>query len=202
MRALLDLAKSDINIITPYFLPGDEGMDHIARLRARGIRITVATNSLADTDEPLVNINYNRFRVEMLQMGVQLYEVSSEQIKRSINLRKVFRQSRGRLHAKLALIDREWALVGSLNFDPRSANINTELGVRFESYEVAHRLVDAFQIDNVESVYEVRLKPETSQIQWVTTDGENIVLDEEPDANALVRLKLLLFSWFVPSDLL
>jgi phosphatidylserine/phosphatidylglycerophosphate/cardiolipin synthase-like enzyme len=202
MRALLDLAKSDINIITPYFLPGDEGMDHIARLRARGIRITVATNSLADTDEPLVNINYNNFRVEMLRMGVKLYEVSSEQIKRSVNLRKVFRQSRGRLHAKLALIDREWALVGSLNFDPRSANINTELGVRFESYEVAHRLVDAFQIDNVESVYEVRLKPDTDHIQWVTTDGENIVLDEEPDANALVRLKLLLFSWFVPTDLL
>lgn len=202
MRALLDLAKSDINIITPYFLPGDEGMDHIARLRARGIRITVATNSLADTDEPLVNINYNNFRVEMLRMGVTLYEVSSEQIKRSLNLRKVFRQSRGRLHAKLALIDREWALVGSLNFDPRSAHINTELGVRFESYEVAHRLLDAFQVDNVESAYEVRLKRDTNQIQWVTTDGENVVLDEEPDANALVRLKLLLFSWFVPSDLL
>ena len=202
MRALFDLAKSDINIITPYFIPGDEGMDHIARLRARGIRITVATNSLADTDEPLVNINYNSFRVEMLRMGVTLYEVSSEQIKRSLNLRKVFRQSRGRLHAKLALIDREWALVGSLNFDPRSAYINTELGVRFEGYEVAHRLLDAFQVDNVESVYEVRLKPGTDQIQWVTTDGENIVLNEEPDANALVRLKLLLFSWFVPSDLL
>ncbi|MDM0000512.1 phospholipase D family protein [Variovorax sp. J22P240] len=202
MRALFDLAKSDINIITPYFIPGDAGMDHIARLRARGIRITVATNSLADTDEPLVNINYNSFRVEMLRMGVTLYEVSSEQIKRSLNLRKVFRQSRGRLHAKLALIDREWALVGSLNFDPRSAYINTELGVRFEGYEVAHRLLDAFQVDNVESVYEVRLKPGTDQIQWVTTDGENIVLNEEPDANALVRLKLLLFSWFVPSDLL
>jgi len=202
MRELFDEAKSDINIITPYFLPGDAGMDHIARLRARGIRVTVATNSLADTDEPLVNFHYNRFRVEMLKLGVTLYEVSSEQIKRSVNLRKVFKQSRGALHAKLALIDREWVLVGSLNFDPRSAYINTELGVRMQGYEVTHRLLDAFQIDNVESVYEVRLKPGTDTIQWVTTDGENMVLDQEPDASALVRLKLLLFSWFVPTDLL
>jgi putative cardiolipin synthase len=202
MRVLFDEAKSEINIITPYFLPGDEGIGHIARLRARGIRITVATNSLADTDEPLVNINYNRFRVEMLKLGVTLYEVSSEQIKRSLNLRKVFRQSRGALHAKLALIDREWALIGSLNFDPRSAYINTELGVRMESYEVTHRLLDAFQVDNVESVYEVRLKQGTDTIQWVTTDGENIVLDKEPESSALIKLKLLLFSWFVPTDLL
>ncbi|SEA94392.1 phospholipase D family protein [Variovorax sp. YR216] len=202
MRAMFEEARSEINIISPYFIPGEEGMERIARLRARGIRITVATNSLADTDEPLVNINYNRFRVEMLKLGVSLYEVSSEQMKRSLNLRKVFRESRGALHAKLALVDREWALVGSLNFDPRSAYLNTELGVRLDSYDVAHRLLDAFQIDNVESVYEVRLRPGTDSIQWVTTDGENIVLDQEPDANVLVQLKLLLFSWFVPTDLL
>ncbi len=84
----------------------------------------------------------------------------------------------------------------------RSAYLNTGLGVRLDSYDVAHRLLEAFQIDNVESVYEVRLRPGTDSIQWVTTDGENIVLDQEPDANALVQLKLLLFSWFVPTDLL
>ena len=202
MRVQLDQARSDVDIVSPYFLPGEEGMAQIARLRARDVRMSVATNSLADTDEPLVNINYNDYRVEMLRLGVRLYEVSSEQIKRSLNLRKAFRQSRGRLHAKLALIDREWSLIGSLNFDPRSAHINTELGVRFESFEVAHRLLDAFQVDNVESAYELRLKPGSDQIQWVSTDGENVVHDEEPDANMLVRLKLLLFSWFVPSDLL
>jgi len=162
--------------VSPYFLPGEEGMAQIARLRARDVQMSVATNSLADTDEPLVNINYNNYRVEMLRLGVRLYEVSSEQIKRSLNLRKAFRQSRGRLHAKLTLIDREWALIGSLNFDPRSAHINTELGLR--------------------------LKPGTDQIQWISTDGENVVHDDEPDANLLVRIKLLLFSWFVPTDLL
>ncbi|MDM0083838.1 phospholipase D family protein [Variovorax sp. J31P179] len=202
MRVQLDLARFSVDIVSPYFLPGEEGMAQLARLRARDVRISVATNSLADTDEPLVNINYNNYRVEMLRLGVRLYEVSSEQIKRSLNLRKVFRQSRGRLHAKLALIDREWSLIGSLNFDPRSAHINTELGVRLESFEVAHRLLDAYQVDNVESAYELRLKPGTDKIQWVSTDGENAVYDDEPEASMLVKIKLLLFSWFVPSDLL
>ncbi|MDM0017914.1 phospholipase D family protein [Variovorax saccharolyticus] len=202
MRVQLDLARYSVDIVSPYFLPGEEGMAQIARLRARDVQMSVATNSLADTDEPLVNINYNNYRVEMLRLGVRLYEVSSEQIKRSLNLRKAFRQSRGRLHAKLTLIDREWALIGSLNFDPRSAHINTELGVRLQGFEVAHRLLDAFQVDNVESAYELRLKPGTDRIQWISTDGESLVHDDEPDANLLVRLKLLLFSWFVPSDLL
>ena len=202
MRVQLDLARYSVDIVSPYFLPGEEGMAQIARLRARDVQTSVATNSLADTDEPLVNINYNNYRVEMLRLGVRLYEVSSEQIKRSLNLRKAFRQSRGRLHAKLTLIDREWALIGSLNFDPRSAHINTELGVRLQGFELAHRLLDAFQVDNVESAYELRLKPGTDQIQWISTDGENVVHDDEPDANLLVRIKLLLFSWFVPTDLL
>lgn len=202
MRVVLSMARFSVDIVSPYFLPGEEGMARIAQLRARDVQISVATNSLADTDEPLVNINYNKYRVELLRLGVRLYEVSSEQIRRSLNLRKVFRQSRGRLHAKLTLIDREWALIGSLNFDPRSAHINTEMGVRLQSFEVAHRLLDAFQVDNVESAYRLRLKPGTDQIQWVSTDGEDVVYDDEPDANVLVRVKLLLFSWFVPSDLL
>jgi putative cardiolipin synthase len=202
MLGLFDLAKSDITIITPYFIPGEEGLEHIRRLRARGVQITVGTNSLADTDEPLVNINYNNYRVAMLKEGVTLYELSTSQIRRSLNLRRVFGQSRGRLHAKVAMIDRQWILVGSLNFDPRSAYINTELGVRLQSFEVAHRVIDAMQIDNVDSVYKVRLKPGTDQVQWVSTDGDDVVLDEEPDANLFVRLKLLMFSWFVPTDLL
>jgi putative cardiolipin synthase len=202
MLGLFDLAKSDITIVSPYFIPGEAGLEHIRRLRARGVQITVGTNSLADTDEPLVNINYNNYRVAMLKEGVTLYEVSSTQIRRSLNLRRVFGQSRGRLHAKLAMIDREWILVGSLNFDPRSAYINTELGVRIQSFEVAHQVIDAMQIDNVDSVYKVQLKPGTDQVQWVSTDGDNVVLDEEPDANLFVRLKLLMFSWFVPTDLL
>ena len=201
-HALFDTAKSGIVVISPYFIPGDEGIEHIRRLRARNIQVTVATNSLADTDEPLVNINYNNYRVAMLKLGVELYEVSSAQIKRSLNLRKVFAQSRGRLHAKLAMIDRESVLVGSMNFDPRSERLNTELGVRVQSFELAYQLIQAFSIDEAEGVYRLSLKPGTDQVQWFSTDGTGDVFNDEPEASMIVRLKLLFFSWFVPSDLL
>ncbi len=201
-HALFDTAKSDIVVISPYFIPGEAGLAQMRQLRGRGVSMTVGTNSLADTDEPLVNINYNNYRVAMLKLGVELYEVSSAQIKRSLNLRKTFAQSRGRLHAKLALIDRESVLVGSMNFDPRSARLNTELGVRVQSFELAHQLIEAFQIDEAQGVYRLGLKPGTDQVQWFSTDGTGDVTDDEPEASMIVRLKLLFFSWFVPSDLL
>jgi putative cardiolipin synthase len=197
----LDEARSEIIIISPYFIPGPDGLAHMERLRARGVRIVVITNSLADTDEPLVNVNYSDYRVAMLKLGVQVFEVSSTQLHQNSRIRHLLGTSRGRLHAKLVVIDRKTVLMGSLNFDPRSAHLNTEVGVRLQSPELAAQLVDAFQLDNVHGTYQVRLAPGTDAIQWVSPDDDQ-VLDDEPDASMLVRLKLLFFAWFVPSDLL
>jgi putative cardiolipin synthase len=194
-------AKSELSVVSPYFIPGDEGLQHLKALRARGVKVTVATNSMADSDEPLVNVNYNRYRVALLQEGVILLEVSTRQLKRSGQFRRLLKQARGRLHAKLALIDREWVLLGSMNLDPRSAKLNTEIGVRIKSSELAHALIYAYQMDDIEGVYRVELKPDGKTVQWVGTGDEvNEVLDEEPDSSMLTRLQLLLFSWFVPSD--
>ncbi|MBC7729575.1 MAG: phospholipase D family protein, partial [Microbacteriaceae bacterium] len=145
-------AHSEINIVSPYFIPGDLGVARMQALRERGIKITVMTNSLADSDEPLVNINYNRYRVALLRAGVDLYEVSTRQLKRSGNFRPLLKQARGQLHAKLALIDREWVLLGSMNLDPRSARLNTELGVRVHSRELTHALIYAYNLDDIEGV--------------------------------------------------
>jgi phosphatidylserine/phosphatidylglycerophosphate/cardiolipin synthase-like enzyme len=194
-------AKSQVLVISPYFIPGDEGMARIRAARARGIRVTVVTNSLADSDEPLVNINYNRYRVAMLQEGVELLEVSTRQLRRSAQIRRLLRQARGRLHAKLALLDREWVLLGSMNLDPRSERLNTEFGVKVRSFELAHALLFAYSLDHLEGVYRVVLKPDGQNVQWVGTGDEvNEVLDDEPDSSILTRLQLLLFSWFVPTD--
>lgn len=194
------MARKQVQIISPYFIPGDDGMARIRAVRARKVQVTVVTNSLADSDEPLVNINYNRYRVELLKMGVNLYEVSTTQLRRDNRLRELFKKARGRLHAKLALIDGEWVLLGSLNLDPRSERLNTEFGVRVRSFELAQVLRYAYQLDDVAGVYEVVLTPE-GHIRWVGTgDVDNEVLDEEPDSSLLTRLQLLLFSWFVPTD--
>jgi len=105
------------------------------------------------------------------------------------------------LHAKLALIDREWVLLGSMNLDPRSARLNTEFGVSVRSHELTQALLYAYLLDNLEGVYRVVLKPDGKTVQWIGTGDEtNEVLDDEPDSSMLTRLQLLLFSWFVPTD--
>ena len=75
LSALFDTAKSDIVMISPYFIPGEAGLAQMRQLRGCGVSMTVGANSLADTDEPLVNINYNNYnnyRVAMLKLGVDL----------------------------------------------------------------------------------------------------------------------------------
>ncbi|OAK63771.1 phospholipase [Variovorax paradoxus] len=198
---MLATAQSNVVVISPYFIPGDEGMERIRMGREHGVNITVITNSLADSDEPLVNINYNRYRVDMLKLGVNLYEVSTQQLRRSGQFRDLLKKARGRLHAKLALVDRQWVLLGSMNLDPRSARLNTEFGVRVRSFDLTQALLFAYQLDDIEGVYRVTLKPDGQNVQWVGTgDVDNEVLDSEPDSSMLTRLQLLLFSWFVPTD--
>ncbi len=195
------MAKSQVLVVSPYFIPGDEGMERIRAARERGTRFTVITNSLADSDEPLVNLSYNRYRVPLLQLGVELLEVSTRQLKRNNEIRRLLRQARGRLHAKLALIDREWVLLGSMNLDPRSERLNTEFGVRVQSFELTQALLYAYLLDDLEGVYRVVLKADGQTMQWVGTgDENNEVLDDEPDSSLLTRIQLLLFSWFVPTD--
>jgi len=200
-HAMAALARTRIQIVSPYFIPGPDGMERIRAERARNVQISIVTNSLADSDEPLVNINYNRYRVDLLKLGVELYELSTEQLKRNRQLRSLLKQARGRLHAKLALFDREWVLLGSMNLDPRSARLNTEFGVTVRSHALAQALLYAYLLDDLEGVYRVVLKPDGKTVQWIGTgDATNVVLDDEPDSSLLTRLQLLLFSWFVPTD--
>ncbi len=198
---LIGAAQSQVVLVSPYFIPGEDGMARIRAARQDGVRFTIVTNSLADSDEPLVNINYNRYRVELLKLGVELHEVSTRQLKRNPELKRLLRQARGRLHAKLALIDREWVLVGSMNSDPRSAKLNTEFGISIQSFELAHVLIDGYGMDDVEGVYRVVLSADGQRVRWIGTgDTVNEELDDEPDSSILTQLQLLLFSWFVPSD--
>ena len=157
------------------------------------------TNSLADSDEPLVNINYNRYRVDMLKLGVNLYEVSTEQLKRNRQLRTLLKKARGRLHAKLALVDREWVLLGSMNLDPRSARLNTELGVIIDSPEMARQLLS---FADAGSSYRLRLDATGRNVEWVEEDedGKETAYDVPPETSAWQRFKLRLIAPFIPQS--
>ena len=157
------------------------------------------TNSLAVSDEPLVSIGLERHQIELLKMGVELYELSSERLKLDRTLKGLLGTSTGRLHAKLAFLDRKTVLVGSMNLDPRSARINTEIGVRVVSPKLAEMVLAAFKVDELTGVYQVKLRDNGVGVRWIAVDGDTTEeLDVDPDTSLWQRLRLMMLSWFVP----
>jgi putative cardiolipin synthase len=193
-------AKKEIIGSSPYFVPGRKGMGFIKKMRDKGVKLTIMTNSLGSTDEPIVHTGYSRYREEMLKMGVDLYEISSTRVKG--NKRPfLFGSSLGRLHAKLFVMDRKTSFIGSMNLDPRSATINTEFGAVIDSPEVAKELVRIIDIDRLQSAYRVRLAPSGSGLEWLSMDDEKeMILKVEPDTSLWTRVKSWLFSAFVPEE--
>jgi phosphatidylserine/phosphatidylglycerophosphate/cardiolipin synthase-like enzyme len=201
---LLREARHEVTMVTPYFIPGRHGIERLQQARDHGIEVRIITNAMGTSDEPLVNLGYGRYRREMLAMGVQLYEISASRLKRDPTIRTALGSSRGRLHAKLAFVDRSTLLVGSTNMDPRSAYLNTEIGIAIRSPELASLLLQrGLRIDNFTGVYQVQLKPDGSSLQWVGRDEHgDEVLSDEPDVGPWERFKLWLEFLFVPEDLL
>jgi cardiolipin synthase C len=193
-------AKEEVVASSPYFVPGPTSMDMLKDLRQRGVKVTVMTNSLASTDEPVVHVGYAAHREELLRMGIDLYELSSSRLKNNTHP-FLFGNSLGRLHAKLVVIDRKLLFIGSMNLDPRSATINTELGAMIKSPPLARELLRVIDIDRLQSAYRVRLDPKGSGLQWLSTDGEKeMLLTEEPDSTPWLRIKSWLLTPFVPVE--
>jgi phosphatidylserine/phosphatidylglycerophosphate/cardiolipin synthase-like enzyme len=200
--AIFEAASKEIFVISPYFVPGPRGVAVIDRLRARGVRLVVLTNSLAATDETVVFGAYSKYRLRLLQQGVEINELSPERARRRGHITELGR-SNAMLHAKFGIVDRRILVIGSMNLDPRSADINTEVGLRIDSPELAARLIDLLAADRFESAYRLRLAPDGKHIEWVATeDGVETIDDHEPEVSFLRRLEMFLTAPWVPEDLL
>ena len=198
---LLANAKAEVLLFSPYFVPDGDALDHIRQLRSEGIGVRVVTNSLASTDEPLVNIGSQGTQVELLKMGVELFELSARRLKLDRSLRGLLGSSASRLHAKMAFLDRQTVLVGSMNLDPRSSSINTEVGVRVRSARLAEMTLDAFKVDDLAGAYRVTLRPDGKGVRWVSANGDSQEEhDVAPETGLWQRIRLLLLSKFVPID--
>ena len=196
----LRTARSEVVISSPYFVPGPVSLEMMPSLRDRGVKVIVLTNSLTSTDEPIVHAGYSRHREALLKMGVDLYELSGSRLKDN-QRQYLFGKSLGRLHAKLAVIDGEQVFIGSMNLDPRSATINTELGSITSSPSLARELRHIIDIDRLQSAYRLRLNPEGRCCEWLSNDGEKeTILSEEPDSTPWQRLKNWLLSPLVPEE--
>jgi putative cardiolipin synthase len=203
--SVLDLvmaARSEVVLSSPYFIPGVPGVKTFGDLRARGVKVTILTNSLAANDEPLVHTGYARYRVDLLRHGVDLYELSPTRVLLNKRLGLAIPgASLGRLHAKTAVIDRSVVFIGSMNLDPRSATRNTELGVIVESPEVAREVLRVIHISKLQSAYRLQFGADGQSLEWLTMDDEGeVILTAEPDTSFLFRLQNLLLSPFIPEQ--
>jgi len=195
-------ARSDLVLTSPYMIPGEMGMESFRNLEKDKVKVTVITNSLAATDEPLVHTGYSRYRTRMLAAGVDLYELSPTRTQQTKRL-GMFGTSLGRLHAKTAVIDRKTIFIGSMNLDPRSASTNTEFGMFIESPALAKELLRVINISKLDSAYRLRLNPKTGGLEWLTVeDDKEVVLGVEPESTFWLRVHNMLLGWFVPEQLL
>ncbi|MCJ0763689.1 phospholipase D family protein [Variovorax terrae] len=197
-------AQTEVVLMSPYLVPGREGMRVMKNLRSNGVNVTILTNSLAASDSPLVHTGYARYRVGMLKDGVDLYELSAMRAatNKRLGLNMFGTSSRGLLHAKTVVIDRRTVFVGSMNLDPRSASQNTELGILIDSPPLAREMLRIINISKLQSAYRLRLSP-AGTIEWLTLDNDHeVVLTSEPETTFLMRLHNFLLSPLVPEQLL
>lgn len=167
--ALCAGAQRELLLESAYFIPGASGLAALSRLVARGVRVRAATNSLASTDVPLVHGGYARWRVPLLRAGVALHEVKPNF---PLGLRRMLRRrgSRAALHTKAAVVDRRLAFVGSMNFDPRSTRINTEVGLLIDCPEFAASVAAALdRTASSERSWALSLDA-SSRVQWRDRD--------------------------------
>ena len=201
LRTLLGSPTKRLTIISSYFVPTKDGVNTLVELAEAGIDIKILTNSFDATDVTAVHSGYSQWRPSLLRAGVKIYELKStaSEEKRENKLWKARSQSSTSLHAKTFAVDDYQVFIGSYNVDPRSANINTEMGVIINDEELAKQLHSALSDELLGQAYEVKLL-ENGSLQWHTVEaGEKVVYDSEPRVDISDHVWLSIISW-LPID--
>jgi len=182
----------ELDLVSPYFVPGKFGTEALVALARRGVRVRILTNSLAGTDEVSVHSGYARRRKELLRAGVQLFEIKPSAAPILKRGEEIGKHSTAGLHAKTFAVDQRRVFVGSFNFDPRSAKLNTEMGLIIDSASLAGRLSRTLDNASPGLAYRVTLDANGSLL-W--DDGLGATVDDEPETGWFRRMKVHVFSW-------
>jgi len=183
LTAELAAARHEAVFVTPYFVPRAEGVEALSALCARGVGVTVITNSLAATNHIVVHGGYAPYRRELLRAGVRLFEARPDTA-----ISRLTGETVGyTLHSKLAIIDRRRIMVGSLNLDPRSTELNAELGIFIDSPLLSERLARTLAAMLPQHAYSVGLDG-AGQLTWAAGSGaDKRVWRREPGASVWRR---------------
>ncbi|HEY3299335.1 MAG TPA: phospholipase D family protein [Methylophilaceae bacterium] len=204
---LAKATRSELLIITPFFVPGDDGMALFKDMYERNVETKVLTNSLESTPQLAAHSGYKHYRKELLTLDIKLYEIRASLGKAagSGESKKLLKLGNYGLHAKQYISDRKKILLGSMNLDQRSLHLNTEIGMVINSPELAKQEAERFKrLTDPENSYQVYLKndPVTKQsaLVWITKEnGKLVEYGDEPSKNLSERLKTDLMS-LLPLD--
>jgi cardiolipin synthase C len=200
LKNIVDKAQSEFIIISAYFVPREKGVEWLTSLAARNMRVKVLTNSLASTDVVAVHTGYEKYRLPLLQKSVSIFELKPQGKRTRQRLLGRKSPSYASLHAKAYIVDQQYAVIGSFNFDPRSAYLNTELGLFIHSPELAKELLGMFEESiSPDTSYKLGLAPGEKLI-WTTREGGvETRYVSEPKASPWRVLQALLIS-FLPIE--
>lgn len=193
LREVVARARQRLHVSSAYFVPGKGGVQLFAGLAERGVEVRILTNSLASTDVAIVHSGYARYRVPLLEAGVELWELNSE----AGRDQQWFKgKSRASLHAKAMLVDDNAAFIGSVNLDPRSIVQNTEIGILVESAEVNQQLARTLsRWTDEEQSWRLGLDDRGDLLWQGREQGQPVVLRTEPETSAWQRFRVWLLSW-------
>lgn len=180
-----DNISKELIIVSPYFVPGNEGVEFFTTLINKGIRVKILTNSLASNDVGIVHAGYSKYRKPLLRAGVELYEMNKKLTRTQRQEKKgVSGSSKASLHAKTFILDREKVFIGSLNLDPRSFYENTEIGLLLEQQEVASSMAEAFDEDISKESFRLELRIDedgNEELLWHGYEnGKPVTYDVDP----------------------
>jgi putative cardiolipin synthase len=204
LEEVLGRPHSELDLVSAYFVPAEAGTALFVSMARRGVEVYVLTNSLAATDVAGVHAGYAKRRKALLEAGVRIFELkaSSTQSRRGSDLVSRSGSSAASLHAKTFVLDRSRVFIGSFNFDPRSAHLNTEMGLVIDSPSLAQRVAGMFRTGMPQRCYEVRLGPDGA-LYWIERNGSEMQRhDTEPGTTAWKRaavrfLSMLPIDWLL-----
>jgi putative cardiolipin synthase len=200
VAAAASATQSELMMVTPYLIPGDEGMQLFKELRQRNVHTRILTSSLESATVLAAQSGYMHYRAPLLENGVELYEVRSllGNTKGSGQTATISRYGNYSLHAKLFVFDRQRLFVGSMNFDQRSMHLNTEIGLIIDSPELARQMATRFEaMTQPANSYALALREGSGpHLVWDTQeDGKAVEYTKEPARSAWQRIKVRLLSW-------
>lgn len=204
MLELMGEPKDHLELVSSYFIPTQEGADYLSKRSQQGVKIRILTNSFQANDVALVHAYYQQYRKQLLKNGIELWEFKPyiERPKRTWyeimtgNIIPAKNKNSSSLHAKFFDLD-GMVFIGSFNFDPRSAYLNTEVGLVIESDQLQDEITKSLNQYLPRMAYQLKLDKE-GEIIWLEhqKDGSVIQHNHDPETTQFQRYMMNLATKF------